>query len=112
MDATQSKLESLIEKAEAYFITSLKLTKLKLTQTVTAAMSVVAFKLILIVMISLLFNVFSIGAGLWLGDVLGKAYFGFFAVSLLYLVLIIVVNIFFQKWIKRVITQSILKDLI
>lgn len=111
MEATQGILASLIEKAETYFITTLELTKLKFTQMVTTAVSVVAFKILLIFLVSVLFNIFSIGAGLWLGELLGKTYYGFFAVAGLYLVLILVLHLFFQKWIKGIITSSILKKL-
>ena len=112
MEATPGTLESLIGKAKAYFVTTLELTKLKLTQTFTAAMSALAFKVILIGLISVLLIIFSIGAGLWLGELLGKSYYGFFAVSGLYLVLIIVVHLFLQKWIKKIISNSILKNLL
>ena len=101
METTPGIVESLIGKAEAFYITALELTKLKLTQPVAVAISVVAFKLLLIVLISILFKIFSTGAGLWLGVVTGKSNYGFFAVAALYLVLITVLHLFFQKWIKR-----------
>jgi hypothetical protein len=112
MDTTPGIIESLFEKAEAYFITTLELTKLKAIQTINTAMSALAVKLALIILISILAIILSIGAGLWLGDILGELYYGFFAVSGLYLVLIISLQLFLQKWLKRKISDSILKHLL
>lgn len=112
MEGNQGNLESLIEKFKAYFITSLELTKLKLIRTVTTELSGLAFKLFLIVLISILTLILSISAGLWLGELLGKAYYGFFAVSGFYIALIAVVRLFLQNPIKRIINRSILKRLL
>jgi len=112
MDTTPGIIESIIEKVKAYLVTSLELTKLKLIQSVTTLLSGLVVKLLLFVLITILAIIFSIAAGLWIGEILGKTYYDFFAVSGFYLVLILMVNLFLLKWIKRNISRSILKHLL
>lgn len=112
MKATPGIIESLIDKVKAYFITTLELQKLKLIRLVTTELSGLAFKFILFVLSLILTIILSIGAGLWLGKLLGETYYGFFAISGFYVALIVVILLFLQKPIKRIISRSILKHLL
>ena len=74
-------LEPLFEKTEAYAKTSFELFKLKAldkTADVTANLISRALFIIVITFFAFLLN---IAVALWLGDMLGKAYYGFLIVA-------------------------------
>lgn len=112
MEEAPGTLESLIENVKAYIITTLKLTELKVVKSVTSAISALAALLTSVVLISILVIMISIGAGLWLGEILGKIYYGFFAVAGFYVIVIVLVRVFLQNWIKSLVGRSILKHLV
>jgi len=56
--------------------------------------------------------VVNIGVALFLGDLLGKNYYGFFIVGAFYLVAAVIAHFFFSHWIKKpfsnlIITQTL-----
>lgn len=77
MDATPGIKESLIQKSEVYFISTLERAKLNLTKATFLAISIVEFKLLLLALISVLFHISSVEAGIWLSEILGKSYYTF-----------------------------------
>lgn len=83
-------IEMLIEKAEQYGKTSIELYKLKAIDKCTDVFASLASRIIIGVSIALFFILFTIGIALYLGDILGKSYYGFFAVSGFYVLVAIV----------------------
>ncbi|HXB41868.1 MAG TPA: hypothetical protein VNZ49_15105 [Bacteroidia bacterium] len=81
MEGKTGLTESLLEKVEDYGATSLELLKLKaIDKTAGAVSSAISYLLIILMLIAGIF-VASIGAAIWLGDLLGKIYYGFFWVA-------------------------------
>lgn len=100
MENKATTIEMLFEKAEDYTRTTIDLVKLNAVDKTADVMSSLLSRLavsIVFVMFAVLVN---IGLSLWIGELLGKAYFGFFAVSSVYLLIAIVLNVFKDQWIK------------
>ncbi|HLG33788.1 MAG TPA: hypothetical protein VI757_02825 [Bacteroidia bacterium] len=101
METPASIIETLFEKAEAYTKTTYELSKLKSLKTSTRVATSLISRLSVIVMLSLFALVLNIGVALFLGELLGKYYYGFFIVAAFYLVAGIVFHFFLLKWIKK-----------
>jgi hypothetical protein len=112
MEEQPGKIESLIEKAEQYGKTTLELVKLKsLDKTADVASNLVSWIAIAIVAV-LFFFFLNIGVALWLGDLMGSNYYGFFAVSGFYVVLLVVFLVFRKTLIKKPVNNSIVKQVL
>ena len=81
MENPESFIESLFEKIQAYIKTTIELTKLKLLEKVTGTASSVVATVSVVLVFALFFFVLTIGIALYLGELLGKSYYGFFIVS-------------------------------
>jgi hypothetical protein len=110
METPSSSIESLFEKVEVYGKTTYELSKLKLLETTNTIVVSLIARLGVIVMISMFSFVLSIAVALLLGDMLGKAYYGFFIVSGFYLVSGLVLHFFLLRWIKKPISELIIKQ--
>lgn len=110
METTANSIESLFEKAEAYGRTTYTLSKLKLLETTNIVVTSLVARLSTILMISMFSFVLSIAVALWLGDILGKAYYGFFIVAGFYLLAGIVLHFFLHRWVKKPISELIIKQ--
>jgi hypothetical protein len=110
METPISSLEALFEKVEVFGKTTFELSKLKLLQTTINVVNALVPRLTVIIMMSLFALVFNIGIALWLGELLGRTYFGFFIVAAFYLVAGIVLHFFLHKWIKKPISDLIIKQ--
>jgi hypothetical protein len=108
MESPTSSIESLFEKAEAYGMTTYELSKLKALETTTIVVTSLVSRLSVILMISMFALVFNIGIALFLGELLGNSYFGFFIVAGFYLVAGVVLHLFLHKWIKKPLSDLII----
>ena len=110
METPVSLIEELVEKTEAYSKTTYQLAKLKSLQTSTVIATTLVTRLSVIVMFTLFALVLNIGIALWLGEMLGKSYYGFFIVAALYLTLGIVLHFFLLQWIKKPMSNLIIEQ--
>jgi len=110
METTVNSIESLFEKAEAYGKTTYELSKLKLLETTNIVVTSLIARLSTILMISMFSFVLSIAVALWLGDILGKAYYGFFIVAGFYLLAGVILHFFLHGWVKKPISELIIKQ--
>ena len=110
METPANSIESLFEKAEAYGRTTYELSKLKLLETTNIVVTSLIARLSVILMASMFTFVLSIAIALWLGEVLGKSYYGFFIVAGFYLLAGIVLHFFLHKWVKKPISELIIKQ--
>ncbi len=112
MDEQSGLIESLIEKGEQYGKTTLELLKLKtLDKSADVASNLVSW-LIVIIFVVLFFLILNIGVALWLGELLGKSYYGFFAVSSIYALLALIFSIFRKQLIKDPLNNSIIEQVL
>ena len=108
MGTPVNHLETLFEKGEAYTKTSIELAKLKGLETTTHIVTTMVWRMSVIVMLSLFVLVLNIGIALWLGELLGKSYFGFFIVAGFYLLAAIILHFFLHNWIKKPVSELII----
>lgn len=112
METPKNLIELLFEKVEEYGITTYELTKLKLLKTTALIVPSLLSRLIVIFIISTFILILSIGIALFLGDLLGKLYYGFFLIAAFYLVVGIVLHFYLHKWIKKPVADSIIKKIL
>jgi len=66
-----------------------------------------------IFMVGSLFTlVINIGVAMWLGDLLGKPYYGFFVVAVFYAIVMALLFVFRDEWIKRPVSNSIITQML
>ncbi len=94
MDEQSGLIETLIEKGEQYGKTTLELLKLKTLDKSADVISNMVSWIVVAVFAVLFFLIMNIGIALWLGELMGKSYYGFFTVSGFYAVLALVFVIF------------------
>ena len=112
MDGQSNLIESLIEKGEQYGKTTLELLKLKTLDKSADVVSNLVSWLIVVIFAVLFFLILNIGLALWIGELLGKSYYGFFIVSGFYALLAIVFGIFRKQLIKRPVNNSIVTQVL
>lgn len=109
MDNPASYIESLFEKVQAYIKTTVELTKLKLVDKTTVIAASLVSRISIIMVFAVSFFVLTLGLALFLGELLGKSYYGFFIIAGFYLVVGILFCFFLYKWIKKPVSDLIIK---
>ena len=82
-------VEMLLEKLEQYGKTNFELYKLHAIDKSTDVFASITTRAVLFGLIALFFFLLTIGLSLYLGDLLGKTYYGFFAMAGIYSVFIV-----------------------
>jgi hypothetical protein len=113
METLQPKnnLESLFETTSSYVETRVELAKLKAVKKSSEVASTLISKLIIAGVVFLFLMVFNMAVGFWLGDIIGKNYYGFFVLALFYIVIGIIMYASRDKWLKTPVANSIIKSL-
>jgi len=112
MEYKENLIESLIEKGEQYGKTTLELIKLKTIDKSADVASTLVSWVIVIVLIVLFFFIINIGLALWIGELLGKSYYGFFVIAGFYALLSIIFGLFREKLIKKPVNNSIISQVL
>ena len=112
MEDKATPIESLFERAENYGKTSLNLLKLKAIDKTAEIISNLISWIVVITVVALFFMVLNIGIAFWIGELLGKTYYGFFVVAASYALLGIIFLLFSNKWIKKPISNSIISQMV
>ena len=110
METPVSLLEPLFERVKAYCKTTIELTKLKFLETTTNIVTSLVPRIGVIMMILLFALILNIGIALFLGELLGKSYYGFFIIAAFYLIAGIVLHFLLHKWIKKPVSDLIIKQ--
>lgn len=112
MEDQSSLIESLIEKGERYGKTTIELLKLKtLDKSADVASTMISWAVVIIFAV-LFFLILNIGVALWIGELLGKSYYGFFTVAGFYALLTIIFGIFRNQFIKKPLNNSIITQVL
>jgi hypothetical protein len=112
MEENSSLFESLLERAEEYSKTSIELFKLKAVDKVSDVVSSIASRAIACIFFLLFFLMGSVGLALWVGDILGKSWYGFFAVAAFYGLIWVVLYFVMHKWLKKTFGDNIIVQLL
>ncbi len=84
MQNNETQLESLLAHAKQYSKTSLELLKLKSVDKTADVASAILSSLLMGTVITVFVLILTLAISFWLGELLGKIYYGFFLVALAY----------------------------
>lgn len=112
MEENSKLLESLLEKASEYGKTSFELVKLKTLDKTTDVVSSLVPQSVVFILIITFMLFLNLGLALWLGDILGKAFYGFFIVAAFYILLGIILHFFMHKWVKKLVGNYFVKHML
>ena len=112
MEEKKTPVEVLLERGQAYIKTSVQLFKFKTTDKVAEVLSNLTSGLIILILITLLFINLNIGIALLIGDLLGRIWLGFLILSGFYGVVGILIYIFRNSWIKKPVSNAVIKQLL
>jgi len=104
-------VEMLIEKIEQYAKTSVELYKLKAIDKGTDVFSSFISRVVIITIIALFFLLVTLGLCFYLGEVLGKIHYGFFAVAGIYAVIAIILLIFRKRWLDDTLNDYMVRQI-
>lgn len=105
-------IEELIEKTVEYGKSSLELVKLKaLDKTSDLVSSLLANSVVIVALFTFMLFL-NLGLALWIGQILGEIYFGFFAVAGFYGITTILIYLFLHKWIKKQVGNAIIEQVL
>jgi hypothetical protein len=105
-------IESLIEKAEDYSKTTIELFQLNAIDKTADLISTLVTRLVIFMAVVLFTLTTNIGIALWIGELTGKTYYGFFIVGGFYVLITILLYNFMEQWIKTPVSNSIITHLI
>ena len=114
MDANFEIVETVFKRIENLTSNQTELIKLKLYNKTADLTTFLAIKAILVTVLGLFFLFLNIGLSLWLGEILGKIYYGFFILAAFYAVLAIFIRTSIYKYLQQqinvLVLSKILKD--
>ena len=109
-DEKPNMVESLYEKTTEYGKITLELTKLKTLNTIVGVTTILVSRFSVVLILTLFMLVFNIGLALWLGDLLGEVYYGFFIVAAFYLLAGIILYYYGPAWLRKPLGTMIIKE--
>ena len=110
MEPTKNLMEPLLERAEIYSKTSFELLKLKTLEKTADVSASLASRTLFTLVVSFFAFTLNIAIGLWLGDLFGKAYYGFLIVAFCY-ALVALILYFIHPIIKARVNNVVIKQL-
>lgn len=111
MDNNATAIELLFERAENYSKTSVELVKLKIIDKTANVMSSLVTQLVITIVVALFILSITVGLSLWIGELLGRMYYGFFVTAGFYALVGAVLYTFRNQWIKEPISNTIITQL-
>ena len=112
MDDNAKVLETLLDRATDYGKTTLELVRLKtVDKTADIASSVIPLSIV-VFMIATFLLFLNLGLAFWLGEIMGKTFYGFFAIAAFYILTGIIIHFLLHKPIKRLIGNYLIKHLL
>lgn len=111
MSNNATAIETLFEKAGDYGKVSMELFKLQAIDKSAEVLSALASKLVVTIVVALFTLSINIGLALWIGELLGKVYYGFFIVAGFYAVIATLCYIFRRQWIKDPVSTTIIRKM-
>ena len=112
MEDNTKLLEALLESATEYGKSTIELVKLKTLDKTTDVVSSLVPQSLVFILISTFLLFLNLGLALWLGDILGKTFYGFFVVAAFYIVVGSIIHLFMHKWIKKHVGNYIVKRIL
>ena len=112
MEDNTNLIESLLERASEYGKTTFELVKLKVIDNTTDRISSFVPNTVVFLVLGSVLLFFNLGMALWLGKITGDLFYGFFIVAGFYALIAFILYFFMRKWLKRVVYDYIIKQLL
>lgn len=112
MTDNTTPIATLFERAEDYGKTTLNLLKLNAIDKSADVVSSLVSRLAVIMTVVFSVLIVSVGLSLWLGKLLGDAFYGFFIIGGFYALLAILLQVFRHQWLKYPVSNSIIKQML
>ncbi|HXB28770.1 MAG TPA: hypothetical protein VNW49_03075 [Puia sp.] len=109
---SQDSIKTLIDKSKDYLETKIELTKLKTIDKSADILSAVVVIVSMIFIGSLVIILISIGLSLYLGRLLGAYHYGFFVMGGFYALVLLLIFIQREKWIKTPISNGLINKML
>ncbi|MEQ8476094.1 hypothetical protein [Fulvivirga sp.] len=103
--------QAILEKVEQFSLDSIALLKLKSVDKTGEITSNIVASLVLLLAILFFTLILSIAVSFWLGDLLGKVYYGFLIVTSFYAIIVVILFLS-QSWIKAHVNNSIINRML
>lgn len=112
MEENSKLIESILERTTEYGKTTLELVKLKALDKTTDAVSSLFPNSLVFAMVVIFIFFLNLGLALWLGELLGRVFFGFLIVAGFYGLLGLVVHFLLHKWLKKIAGNFFIKQVL
>ena len=112
MKSIATPIELLFDRVEDYSKTTLELFKLKAIDKSADVVSSLVSRLTILLVVALFIIIINIGVALWLGEILGKSYYGFFVIGGLYALIAILLHAFRHPWLKTPVSDTIIMQML
>jgi membrane protein implicated in regulation of membrane protease activity len=109
MEDKAKLIENLVEKVSLCGKSAYELAKLKILDKSLNVFSSLVIHIVVLFLVIFFMIFISLGSALWLGEILGNSFYGFFLVGAVYFILAIVLHFLFRKWFKRLVSNYIIK---
>jgi len=110
MEDKTKLIESLYERAADYGKTTFELVKLQALDKTSDVVSTIIPHSIVFVLFASFMIFLNLGLAFWLGEILGKIFFGFFVIAGFYVIIGLILHFFMHGWIKWKIRNYIIKQ--
>ncbi len=105
-------IETLLERATEYGRSSYELAKLKALDKSSDVLSTLTAHSVVLIILSSFILFLNLGLAFWLGEILGRIYFGFFVVAAFYGISGILIYFFLHDWIKKVVSSKFINQVL
>ena len=112
MESKATPWRTLMDRAEDFGETTVELFKLEAIDKSADVVSSLVSRLAVLLVVALLIIILSIGLALWAGELLGKSYYGFFAIGGAYILLAILLYSYRRSWLKKPVSNSIIRQML
>lgn len=112
MAEPQHDIDILLSEAGDFLETKAALYKLKTVETTTEVVSTLVSGMGLFCILGLVVATISIGMALWIGDWLGKDFYGFFIIGGIYGIAGLVCYLFRDRWLKEPVSNILIRKLL
>ena len=108
MEDNAKIIESLLERAAEYGKTSFELLKLKALDKASDIVSSLIPHSVVLALIAVFMLFLNLGLAFWLGEILGRTFFGFLVVAGFYGIAGVIIHFFMHKWLKKKVSDFII----
>lgn len=112
MEENINLIESLLESTTEYGKTSYELVKLKVVDKTSDGLSSFMPHAVVVAIIASFMLFLNLGIAFWLGEILGKIYYGLFTVAVFYVFIAFVLHFFMHKWMKRMFYDYFIRQML